>query len=115
MDLNKLQPRYRSLFIVLSECIELLQKDILRLKCARDTKSIRKWTAVLNCAVACKKIIHAMENNELDKLDANLGACRIACSRCVLYCYTSILFNNSYIAADKILFQLRLCADKSSG
>ena len=84
------------------------------MKCARDTRSVRKWTAVLKCAVACHKIIHAMENNELETLDAKLRACHTACNRCVVYCYTSIVFSNSYKAADKILTQLRLYADKSS-
>ncbi len=113
MDLNRLQPQSQSLFIVLNECLELLQKDILRLKCARDTRSIRKWNAVLGCAVACKKIIQAMEDNAFDTMDADLHTCRIACKRCVLYCYTSIVFSNSYRAANKILSQLLLHADQS--
>lgn len=113
MNHNRIQPDSQSLFILLIECIELLQKDILRMKCAHDTGSIRKWTAVLNCAMACKKIIQAMENNEFDQMDTYVRACLAACRKCILYCYTSVLFNNSYIAASKILPQLLVYADDS--
>lgn len=104
----------QSLFVLLQECIELLQQDVLQLKSTRDTKSIRKWTAALRCAVACRKIIQTIENNELDKMEANMHACQIACKRCILYCYTSDLFSNSYKAASKILSQLRLYSNKST-
>jgi hypothetical protein len=110
---NRLSPKYQALFILLNECMELLQKDILRMKCARDTKSVRKWTVVLHCAMACKEAVQAIENNELDRIETNVHACRIACKKCIDYCYTSVLFSNSYIAADKILSQLQLYSSKS--
>jgi len=42
----------------------LLQKDMLQLKGAREAKSVRQWTTVLNCAAACRQAIQSMENNE---------------------------------------------------
>lgn len=113
---NKIQdPDSQSLAVVLTECVELLQKDILRMKCALDNRSVRKWTAVLNCARACRKVIQSLESSEPRKVEADVGACRIACRKCILYCYTSALFSNSHEAANKILQQLRLYSNKSAG
>lgn len=106
--MNHILPKFQPLFVLLNECIAVLQADMLRLKCTRDTKSIRKWTAVLNCAVMCNKIIENMENNEFDQMEANMHRCRIACKRCISSCYTSDLFKNSYNAASKILPKLQV-------
>lgn len=106
-------PDFQSLCVLLVDCIEMLQKDIIRIKCAHDTGSVRKWTAVLDCAMACRKIVESIENNEFGQMDANIRACRQACKKCILYCSTSALFSNSYRAAYKILPQLLVYSHES--
>jgi hypothetical protein len=90
----------------LKECLELLQNDALRINCARKTRSIQKWEAVVNCGIACEKVIQAMERNDLNQVYANILECRLACRKCISYCYSSELFHGAYVAAGRILSQL---------
>jgi hypothetical protein len=94
---------HESPHVLISECIALFQRDILQLKSARDTKSIRAWTTVLKCATTCSRIIQKIESNELSAIDDDVLACIAACRKCILYCYTSTVFANSYTAACKVL------------
>jgi hypothetical protein len=109
---TQISPKFQPLFVLLNECVELLQKDMLRLKCARDAKSIRQWTAVLNFATSCRQIIQAIENNEFETMEANLHTCLVACKQCALYCYASMVFSNSRMAAQRMLPQLSLFSNE---
>lgn len=90
----------------LKECLELLQNDVLRINCARETRSIQKWETIVNCGEACRKVIQAMESSDMNQMETRIPECRLACRKCMLNCYASELFHGSYIAAGRILSQL---------
>jgi hypothetical protein len=106
MNRDKNELDLRVLCVRLKECLELLQNDALRINCARKARSIQKWEAVVNCGIACEKVIQAMESNDLNRVGANIPECRLACRKCISYCYASKLFQGAYIAASRILSQL---------
>lgn len=75
MNRDKNELDLRVLCVRLKECLELLQNDALRINCARKARSIQKWEAVVNCGIACEKVIQAMESNDLNRVGANIPEC----------------------------------------